>query len=56
MTATATLMRPELVDPESDGKPMADNGKQFRWITLLYQGLEGVFRDDADVFVCGNQN
>lgn len=24
-----------IIYPESDGKPMADNTKQFRWITLF---------------------
>ena len=26
--------------PDSDGKPMADNTKQFRWIDTLVGGLE----------------
>jgi Uma2 family endonuclease len=44
------------VYPESDGKPMADNTKQFRWIFVLYGNLAALFRDRADVFVSGNQN
>jgi hypothetical protein len=26
---------PEVSYPESDGKPMADNTKQFRWIVTI---------------------
>jgi Uma2 family endonuclease len=40
--------------PESDGKPMADNTKQFRWIVVIEQNLEWLFRDNADVFVAGD--
>jgi Uma2 family endonuclease len=48
--------RPEpIVYPESDGKPMADNTKQFEWIYRLYGNLAAIFQDHEDVFVCGNQ-
>lgn len=40
--------------PESDGLPMADNTKQFRYIVTLEGGLEAMFRDDPDVFVAGD--
>lgn len=55
MVTTATPIRTEVYYPQSDGKPMADNTKQFRWIELLYSGLAGTYRDAADVFVSGNQ-
>jgi Uma2 family endonuclease len=44
----------EVFYPESDGKPMADNTKQFRWIVVIEQNLEWLFRDDAEVFVAGD--
>ena len=44
-----------IVYPESDGKPMADNTKQFEWIYRLYGNLAAIFQDREDVFVCGNQ-
>jgi Uma2 family endonuclease len=44
----------EIVYPESDGKPMADNTKQFRWIVTIEENLEIVFAGIADVFVAGN--
>ncbi len=43
-----------IVYPESDGKPMADDTKQMRWIKMLSNNLEGMFRDDPDVFVACN--
>jgi Uma2 family endonuclease len=45
---------PPIVYPESDGKPMADNTKQLRWITVLYGNLSALFRDRPDVFVAGD--
>lgn len=44
----------EVVYPESDGKPMADNTKQFRWILTIYTGLASLFNDNPDVFVAGD--
>jgi Uma2 family endonuclease len=44
-----------IVYPQSDGKPMADNTKQFRWIFVLAGNLAALFREAADVFVSGNQ-
>jgi Uma2 family endonuclease len=43
-----------IVYPESDGKPMADNTLQFRWIVMLQGGLDAVFKDQPDVFVAGD--
>jgi Uma2 family endonuclease len=40
--------------PESDGKPMSDNTRQFRWIQLLHGNLSILYRERADVFVGGN--
>ena len=46
--------KPEIVYPESDGKPMADNTRQFRYIVTIQGGLDALFRDDPDVFVAGD--
>ncbi len=43
-----------IIYPDSDGKPMADNTQQFRWIATLVGGLETLFADDPDVFVAGD--
>lgn len=40
--------------PESDGKPMADNTVQFRWITTIQGNLDLLFHDRPDVFVAGD--
>jgi Uma2 family endonuclease len=44
----------EVCYPESDGKPMADNTKQFRWIVVIEQNLEWLFAEDPNVFVAGD--
>ena len=40
--------------PQSDGNPMADNTKQFRWIVTIQGGLDALFRDQPDIFVAGD--
>lgn len=44
----------EIIYPESDGKPMADNTKQFRWIVVIQQNLDWIFAQDSNVFVAGD--
>ena len=44
----------EVIYPDSDGQPMADNTKQFRWIVVLQQNLEWLFADNPNVFVAGD--
>lgn len=46
--------RGEVIYPDSDGQPMADNTLQFEWITTIKGGLEAVFRDDPNIFVAGD--
>jgi Uma2 family endonuclease len=43
-----------IVYPDSDGKPMADNTRQFRWITTIKANLDWLFANNADVFVAGD--
>ncbi|NET44713.1 MAG: Uma2 family endonuclease [Okeania sp. SIO2B3] len=43
-----------IIYPESDGKPMADHTKQFRWITLIHGNLSWLFANDEMVFVAGD--
>jgi Uma2 family endonuclease len=43
-----------VIYPESDGLPMADNTKQFRWIVTIKENLEILFADDPQVFVAGD--
>ncbi len=44
----------DIIYPDSDGQPMADNTKQFRWIVTIKENLERLFRDRPDVFVAGD--
>lgn len=48
------LREEERIYPGSDGKPMADNTKQLRWIVTIYTGLAGMFKDDPNVFVAAD--
>ena len=43
-----------VVYPDDDGRPMADNTWQYRWIVTLQGNLDVLFRDRPDVFVAGN--
>lgn len=45
---------PAIIYPESDGQPMADNTKQFRWIVTIKENLELLFANNPDVFVAGD--
>lgn len=40
--------------PETDGKPMANNTIQFRWILVIEQNLELLYANNPDVFVAGD--
>ncbi|NER05828.1 MAG: Uma2 family endonuclease [Okeania sp. SIO3C4] len=44
----------KIIYPDSDGQPMADNTKQFRWIVTIKENLEILFADVADIFVAGD--
>jgi len=46
--------KPEIIYPDSDGQPMADNTKQFRWIVTIKENLEILFAEVPDVFVAGD--
>ncbi len=44
----------EIIYPDSDGKPMADNTLQFRWITTIKTNLDWLFANNPKVFVAGD--
>mgnify|MGYP000069999016 FL=1 len=46
--------KPEIIYPDSDGEPMSDNTKQFRWIVTIKENLEILFANILDVFVTGD--
>jgi Uma2 family endonuclease len=46
--------RDDIIYPDSDGQPMADNTKQFRWITTIKLNLDWIFAGNPQVFVAGD--
>jgi Uma2 family endonuclease len=54
MNINAAPPPPPVLYPDSDGKPMADNTRQLRWITTLYGNLAALFDDRPDVFVAAD--
>ncbi|BAQ67043.1 Uma2 family endonuclease [Geminocystis sp. NIES-3709] len=44
----------EIIYPDSDGKPIADNTLQFRWITTIKTNLDWLFADNPQVFIAGD--
>jgi Uma2 family endonuclease len=53
-TQPQLIDKPSLTYPDSDGRPMADNTIQFRWIVTLQGGFDAMFRDDPAVCVAGD--
>ena len=43
-----------IIYPDSDGQPMADNTKQFRLIVTIKENLAVLFADNPDVFIAGD--
>jgi len=48
-----TVPKREVIYPDSDGEPMAENTRQFRMIVTIQGGLDVQYRDEPDVFVAG---
>ncbi|MDJ0515395.1 MAG: Uma2 family endonuclease [Trichodesmium sp. MO_231.B1] len=44
----------EIIYPESDGLPLADNTIQFRFITTIVGGIAGIYKDNPNVFIAGD--
>ncbi|MGF1496241.1 MAG: Uma2 family endonuclease [Elainellaceae cyanobacterium] len=52
---TSTIRDPQqIIYPDSDGQPTAENTKQFRWIVTIKENLELLFAPRSDVFVAGD--
>ncbi len=54
VTMTTAPIAMKIAYPESDGLPMAENTEQFRWIVMIKENLEALFRERSDVFVAGD--
>ncbi|MEO1792250.1 MAG: Uma2 family endonuclease, partial [Cyanobacteria bacterium J06629_19] len=48
------LSKTDVIYPDSDGQPMADNTKQFQWIVTIKANLDFIYKDDPNVFVAGD--
>ena len=48
------VQEPELFYPESDGKPMSDDTRQYRWIVTIKENLEIWLAANLDVFIAGD--
>jgi Uma2 family endonuclease len=54
MVTQQQISSSEVIYPESDGKPMADNTQQFRWILVIEQNIDWLFAEEPNVFVAGD--
>ncbi|MBD2566899.1 Uma2 family endonuclease [Anabaena lutea] len=54
VTQPLPLNTSEVIYPDNDGQPMANNTEQFRWILVIQQNLDWLFADNPDVFVAGD--
>jgi Uma2 family endonuclease len=48
------LSKTDIIYPDSDGKPMADNTKQFELIVEIKKGLDLLYINNPQVFVAGD--
>jgi Uma2 family endonuclease len=45
---------PTIIYPDSDGKPMADNTKQYQYIVMLHTGIDSHFANNPNIFVAAD--
>ncbi|MBP0021551.1 MAG: Uma2 family endonuclease, partial [Cyanobacteria bacterium SBLK] len=48
------IIEDELLYPDSDGKPLADNTTQLRLIFTIKGGLDALFKDRDDIFIAAD--
>jgi len=54
MSQTVAQAKPVIEYPSTDGEPMAQNTRQYRWIVTIQGGLAAMFLHDPNVFVAGD--
>jgi Uma2 family endonuclease len=54
ISQTEPLNQQEIIYPDSDGQPMANNTEQFRWILVIQQNLDWLYANDPNIFVAGD--
>jgi Uma2 family endonuclease len=52
--ATKQSLQSAIEYPDDDGEHMSDNTLQFKWIVVIKEGLEALYRHNSQVFVAGN--
>ncbi|TAE57699.1 MAG: hypothetical protein EAZ76_06565 [Nostocales cyanobacterium] len=50
----SALEQTEVIYPDCDGQPVANNTIQFRWLVEIKQNLDYLFINDPNVFVAGD--
>jgi Uma2 family endonuclease len=51
MVLSTGKIKNEVFYPISDGKPMADGDKQWKWIVYVTLGFEGVYKKETNVYI-----
>ena len=54
VTVSPREARAEVIYPDSDGEPMAENTIQYQYIITIQVGLDAMFAGDPDVFVAAD--
>jgi Uma2 family endonuclease len=54
VTQLQSSAQKDIIYPDSDGQPMADNTQQFELIVWIKENLELLFANDSNVFVGGD--
>lgn len=54
VTQVSSPTQKDIIYPESDGQPMADNTKQFELIVLIKKNFDLLFANNPNVFVAGD--
>ncbi|OCQ90590.1 hypothetical protein BCD64_28420 [Nostoc sp. MBR 210] len=54
VTQLPSSTKKDIIYPETDGQPMAENTKQYRLIVTIQGGLDTLFQDEPNVFVAGD--
>jgi hypothetical protein len=54
MVTQPSPLQKDIIYPDSDGQPMADNTKQFELIVLIKKNLDLLFINEPNVFVAGD--
>ena len=54
MTMITAQLDEDVLYPDSDGKPIADNTEEYKWIVIIKENLEILFADVNNVFIAAD--